>query len=349
MTTFGVSMAASIREPIVRIANLAEMAEAHGFKYSYFIDSQMAVKDVYVTMAMAAVRTKSIRLGTGVTNPITRDLTVTAAAISAINEVSNGRAVLGMGNGGTSVWGIGLEGANLAATRAAFTTLRGLLDGQDVHHNGITIRMKAATPRIPIYVSGTRSKMLRLAGRHADGVIIMGSSQPTLLQRQLDEVFAGLRESGRDRTAFHVDLWQTISLRDDPRQAIEDVKSWVASQLVGWFARSSEKLPPELERVIDRERVTQAVQSYEIADHLSLHAKHRELVTDDLVGVMTISGDRQQCITSLKAICQLDVDNVTLSLLSGGREGRLEQLADAVSEAAAHGGAGSSVAESRGA
>jgi 5,10-methylenetetrahydromethanopterin reductase len=329
MTSFGLSMAASVREPIERIARLVSGAEERGFEYAYVLDSQMAFKDVYVTLALCARETSRIRLGTGVTNPLTRDLTVTASSIAAIQEVSGGRAVLGMGNGGTSVEGIGLQGTKLGATREAVRKLRALLDGEEVVHNDVPVRMTRTHGRVPILLSGSRPKMLELAGRVADGVILMGSSHPRLIQQQLDPVLAGLERSGRARESFHVDLWQTISLSGDKQQAIEDVKSWVASQLVWWFARS-DALPPELEAVIDRERLDETNRTYDISQHLSLQAEHRELVSEELADVMTIAGDEGHCARRLRALGELDVDNVTLTLLSGGREGRLDALGELI-------------------
>lgn len=331
--SFGLSLAASTREPITRIADLLAAAEELGFRYAFVIDSQLAVKDAYVTLTMCALRTHSIKLGTGVTNPITRDLTVTASTMSALQEVSGGRAVLGLGNGATSVEGIGLKGANLAATREAISKLRALLDGRPVQHNGVEVQMPPALGQVPIYLAASRPRMLQLAGEVADGVIVMGSAHPKLVQEQLDSVALGLRKSGRPREAFHVDLWQTISVSDDKRKAVEDVKSWVASQLVWWLARArAESLPPELEAVIDWERVRAPDQAYDITEHLSLHARHREMVTDELADVMAIAGDVEHSVARLRDLCRLDVDNVTLALLSGGREQRLKTLGHVMRE-----------------
>jgi 5,10-methylenetetrahydromethanopterin reductase len=331
MTTFGLSLAASVREPIDRVAQLLARAEELGFTRGYILDSQMAFKDVYVTLALAALRTRKIVLGTGVTNPITRDLTVTASSISAIQEVSSGRAVLGLGNGASSVEGIGLAGSDIAATRRAIIKLRALLAGDVVEHNGLEIRMSPAAETVPIFLSGSRPRMLRLAGELADGVILMGPSHPRLLGDQLDAVFEGLRRAGRSRAGFHIDLWQTVSVSDDREQAIEDVKSWVASQLVWWFARA-ERIPPELQHVIDWDRVAAAKDTYDISQHLSLHAAHRELVSPELADLMTIAGNADHAITRLRELGSLDVDSVTLSLLSGGREARLETLGRVIAE-----------------
>jgi 5,10-methylenetetrahydromethanopterin reductase len=331
VTTFGLSLAASVREPISRIADLVGEAERRRFAYAFVIDSQMAFKDVYVTLASCAQRTNSIRLGTGVTNPITRDVTVTASSISAIHELSGGRAVLGLGNGATATEGIGLRGAKLAETREAVRTLRALLDGDEAVHNGLRIRMPGTQGRVPIFLSASRPRMLRLAGEVADGVILMGPANATMLRRQLDPVLDGLARSGRSRNQFHIDIWQTISVSDDKERAIGDVKSWVASQLMYWFARIDE-LPPEVADLIDRDQLDAAAADYVVSEHLSLHAKHRELVSPELADLMTIAGDNDHAVRRLQEVAALGADNITLTLLSGGREQRLGRLGDVIAE-----------------
>lgn len=291
----------------------------------------MAFKDVYVTLALCAERTESIRLGTGVTNPITRDLTVTASSISAIQELSGGRAVLGLGNGATSTEGIGLRGAKLAETRDAVQKLRALLDGEEVVHNSLRIQMPGTRGSVPILLSASRPRMLRLAGEVADGVILMGPANATMLRRQLDCVMEGLADSGRSRDQFHIDIWQTISVADDKDHAIEDVKSWVASQLMYWFARIDD-LPPEIAGLIDRRQLDEAAAEYVVSEHLSLQAGHRELVSPELADLMTIAGDTDHAVRRLQEVVALGVDNVTLTLLSGGRESRLERLGDVIAE-----------------
>ena len=339
----GLSLAASLREPIQRVAGLIARAEELGFGAAYVIDSQLAVKDAYTTLTAAALRTNDIRLGTGVTNPITRDLTVTASSFAALQEVSGGRAVLGLGNGATSVEGVGLKGANLAGVREAILQLRGLLDGRPVRHNGVEVQLPPTQGRVPILLSGSRARMLKLAGEVADGAIVMSSAQPRLVQEQLDQVREGLELSGRRREDFHVDLWQTISVRDDRAQAVEDVKSWVASQLVWWLARA-DTVPPEIAAAVDWEKARAATQAYDITEHLSLHARHRELVTDQLVDVLAIAGDEEHATARLRELAALDVDGITLSLLSGGREERLETLGRIVRRVAPEAGPASRTA-----
>src|SRR5438477_156812 len=89
----------------------------------------------------------------------------------------------------------------------------------------------------------------QLAVKDADGVIVMGPGQPAFVEEQLRHVDEGLAESGRPRDAFTVDVWQTISIRDDRADAIEDVKPWVSSIVWTWFARAK-SLPDEIARLL---------------------------------------------------------------------------------------------------
>src|SRR5262245_19859515 len=110
---YGFMMAVSPREPIDRFASLARMAEDLGFTMAWVGDSQLIFKNAYVAMALAAKETTRIQIGPGVTPAVTRHFTEIANALSAINELSNGRAVLGRGVGDSSVRPLGLKPATV--------------------------------------------------------------------------------------------------------------------------------------------------------------------------------------------------------------------------------------------
>jgi 5,10-methylenetetrahydromethanopterin reductase len=287
------------------------------------------MKDVYVAMALCAVNTERIKLGPGVTNPITRDITLTACSISAIQEVSNGRAILGIGAGGSAVEGIGLKAARVQVMEEQIVLLRRLFAGETVEIRGARVQLRVSQGQVPIYVSATQPKMLALAGRVADGVILMGSSTPHLVKQQIDTILAAAREAGRKREEIVIDLWQTISVSDDRQQALNDVKAWVASQSKWWFSRATDT-PAEVAAAVHGSEVQQTAQAYEYLDHLSLHAEHKDSVSDDLADLMAIAGDAEYCAAKLRAVASLGVDHMTLALLSGGRMRRLQQLAEVV-------------------
>src|SRR5690348_14309648 len=100
--TVGLSLGVSAREPLSRVSELAAQIEASGFDRLWFVDYHLVMKDTVVAMTLAATATKRIQIGPGVANPRTRHLSVLANAMNAINEISRGRALLGVGTGHTS-------------------------------------------------------------------------------------------------------------------------------------------------------------------------------------------------------------------------------------------------------
>ena len=109
----GLSLGISPREPISHTVQVVQNAEKLGFDSVWIADVQLSMKDCYIALALCAVNTSSIMLSTGVTNPITRHPTTLANGFTALNEVSNGRAIVGMGTGWTGVYSIGLKPATI--------------------------------------------------------------------------------------------------------------------------------------------------------------------------------------------------------------------------------------------
>src|SRR5688572_8328676 len=107
-----------------QVAEHARAADEAGFTQMTMIDSQNLSRDVYSMLTVAALNTKRIKLATGVTNPITRHPTVTANAIASINEISGGRAFLGLGGGISSVWTMGVKTQPLRDVREMVGFLR---------------------------------------------------------------------------------------------------------------------------------------------------------------------------------------------------------------------------------
>ena len=114
---------------------------------------------------------------------------------------------------------------------------------------GREIRVATGGKRVPIFVAASQPRMLRLAGALADGVILMGAAQPELTRWQLDHVAAGAAEAGRTLQDVFVDLWFTISISDDRKKALDDVRPWAASQ-ARWFAKWREL--PDLAQAVHR-------------------------------------------------------------------------------------------------
>ena len=326
VTRFGISRGVSPREPLAAVGELARTVEELGFDALWFIDHQLGMKDVYTAMTLSALATERIEIGAGVTNLTTRHPTVTANATAALDEVSSGRALLGLGAGWVAVHSIGREPERLGAIRRGIDEFRRLFSGEEAELYGTRVRLATATRQVPVYLAVSQPGMLRLAGELCDGAVVMGAADPEFCRWQLDFIHEGLDRGGRRREDLTIDLFVTMSIDDDEDRAVSDVRAWATSQAATF--QVWKRVPPGWERF--RHEFLSAERSYEYTDHLSLRAEHKEIVSREFVQSVAIAGDRKTCIERLREVAALDFDRITFALLSGGRRRRLEQLATEV-------------------
>lgn len=315
-------MGISPREPIARLAGLAKIAEDSGFSMAWVADSQLITKDPYVAMTLAAEATSSIRMGPGVANPITRHFTTLACTMTSLNEVSSGRAVLGVGSGDSAVFPLGLAPASIAQLRESIKAFRSLCHGEAISVDGKTVQMITATGDVPVFLAASQPRMLQLAGEVADGVILMGAANTEVTAWQLEHVARGAESAGRRLDDVFVDLWFAASISEDGSRARQDVRAWATSQ-ARWFSRWKE-LPGPLAAY--KAEFDAAFAAYQFSEHLSTHAEHAGVISDELVDLIAVSGDGARCLDRVRPFAGMKVDRVTLALLPGGREARLERF-----------------------
>jgi len=213
-------------EPIV-------LAESLGYTHAWLDDSQMLFSDPYISLALAAERTSSIRLGVGVTNPSTRTPAVTANAIATVNRLAPGRVTLGIGTGNTALRAMGLPAARIAELATHIDVVRGLLMGAGARH---TVKgaerdiffispeqgwIDISTP-IPIWVAGSGPRVLRLAGERGDGVILFGTVDPELLQSAISHVRRGAVLAGRRMEDIPVMVMTAYCLLEPGESALSE-------------------------------------------------------------------------------------------------------------------------------
>ena len=323
---FAISMGVSPREPLGRVGELAGRAEALGFNAIWYIDHQLGMKDVYAAMNVAALNTSRIQIGSAVTNLLTRHPSVTANATTALDELSDGRALLGLGAGWVALRSIGLEPVKVGDIRAGIDNFRALFSGEPFELDGQRVQLATARRQIPIYLAVSQPRMLRTCGEMCDGAILMGGAHPDFCRWQLDFLYQGLEKAGRDRSEVLVDLTVAMSIDDDQDKATGDIRAWATSQAATfnvWKSMPSawEKYRPEFQTAFD---------SYHYTEHLSLRAGHKQVVSDEFVQSVAIAGNLDYCVDRLRELVRLDIDRITFALLSGGRERRLQQLAEDV-------------------
>ncbi len=323
---YGISMGVSAREPLTRTSELARAVDEQGFEALWYIDFQLGMKDVYAVMNLAAMATDSVQIGAAVTNIVTRHPTITANATAALDELSDGRAMLGLGAGWSAVLAAGGRPSKLSELRAGIDEFHQLFTGETVALYGSDIRLATATRQIPIYVAVSQPGMLRMAGEVCDGAIVMGAADPEFCAWQLDYLYQGLEAAGRRRQDLTIDLMVTMSVDDDEQQALSDVRAWATSQAATFHPWK--RMPAAWEKY--RDEFARAADAYHLVDHLSLQAGHKELISDEFVRSVALVGDVDTCVARLRELWELDIDRITFALLSGGRERRLAELADII-------------------
>src|ERR671924_2063065 len=150
--SFGVCFAPD--PPPGRWADLARLAERNGFENAWLFDSHVLWQDVYPVFTLMAAATSRIKIGPCVTNPATRDPTVTASAMATLNQISGGRMVLGMGRGDSAQRVLGRKPVTVERMEQDCLLIRDLAEGREAKVEGVTVGIKWAQGRLPIYIAG---------------------------------------------------------------------------------------------------------------------------------------------------------------------------------------------------
>lgn len=208
--------------PPGEVASVVRRAEELGFEAAWVLDEGVVTRDVHVTLAASAGATSTIRIGTGITNPYTRHPGVTANAIATLDELSGGRAFVGIGAGG----GLTLDPLAIARDRPVETVaamvdaLRLLFAGETVDADHGVVRLRGASlPHhrngIEIWVAGRGPRMLSMAARRADGVHL------SWLHRELiGEVVARIRVEGAPRVSITVPIVTSAAEHETAREQL---------------------------------------------------------------------------------------------------------------------------------
>ena len=323
----GLSLGISSREPILHNVEVVKHAEELGFDSAWIADCQLSMKDCFTALALCAVNTSKIFLSTGVTNPLTRHPSVLANTFTALNEVSNGRALVGIGVGWTGVFPIGLKPATIKQMEESIITIRNLCSGEEVpggEHG--PYEMVTGKGPIPIYIAANQQRMLRLSGRVADGVILMGGANEEFLSWQIDLVKEGAEQAGRSMDNIKLHLWSNISMSEDREQARDDVSHWVTSQ-AETFAKWRE-LPDFLQPY--KSDFEAASKAYDRLEHMSQHAEHKGVVSGELIDYLALVGSAEECLERIRKLAKLGLDGVTLAFRAGGRKERMEEIHEGI-------------------
>lgn len=239
MTARGFGVALPPDGQLDELALLARDVERLGYDTLWCNDDRLQ-RDVFVTLAVAAQATQRIALGPGVTNPYSRHPALIATAAATLDELSHGRAVVGLGAGGTNHRALGISRRRpAAALREAVEVIRGLLAGERITVDGDVVRTCEAeldfAPRradLPIYIGARGPRNLELAGEVADGVIVGNVATAQGWEYALGRVLAGAHRAARDPATVRCVAWLYCAIDEDRASAIDAVRPMVATSLI---------------------------------------------------------------------------------------------------------------------
>jgi 5,10-methylenetetrahydromethanopterin reductase len=227
---------------VAELVRLARLSEELGYSHFWYTDVRFA-RECYVALAAVALATEKIQIGTGVTDPYSRHPAITAAAIATLDELSNGRAVLGIGIGGAGFKELGIEKTlPIAAMREAVEMIKALLRGERVTSQGKVLSVdggklsfKPVRSDIPVYFATHGAQMTRLAGQIADGVLVANVLQPGAFDFYTGKIDEGLAKAGRQGEAFDIGLRVEACISDDDEAALAVMRRRVASRVMSQY------------------------------------------------------------------------------------------------------------------
>jgi 5,10-methylenetetrahydromethanopterin reductase len=232
-------LALPLGAPVPDLLELAVDAERLGYRWLWVNDDRLE-RDPFTVLAAVAERTDRILLGPGVTNPYSRHPALLATAIATLDELSGGRAVLGLGAGGTNHRALAIERTAPAATlRDSIELIRELLAGSTATLDAGAVRAREARldfaaprPDIPIYVGSRGPRVLEVAGELADGAIVGNVATREGWEYATARVAAGAQRAGRDLDAVRLVAWLYVCVADDEREALDAIRPMAATSLV---------------------------------------------------------------------------------------------------------------------
>lgn len=300
-------------------ADFATRAEALGWDGLVFADTQNITGDPYSALCLSAHRTEKLKLGVGVTNPVTRHPAVTASAIHTVQVESGGRALLGIGRGDSSLAHLGMRPAPVRELVTYVERVQRFLSGDVVDLDGVPSEnmwiRHTNLPKVPVDVAATGPKVIAAAARLADGVTFSVGADLDRLRWAIDVARSARADHGLAGAPFSMGAWVTVVSHPDVDRARQLARGGMGifAHFAGMPGGHQEHLDDEERAIADRLGA-----EYDLANHGRADASHASLLTDDFVDRFGIVGPVEHCVERLVAIADLGFDR--LVVVPGSRD-----------------------------
>ena len=311
--------------PARSVVDLMRRGEEAGFSHGWTFDSCVLWQEPFVIHSQILAATERMRVGPMVTNPSTRDWTVTASVFATLQEMFGDRVICGIGRGDSAVRVTGGRPATLAKLERAMLTIKGLAEGRAVEIGGTPIQMPwvRGDVSLPVWMGAYGPKALEVAGRVADGFILQ-LADPYLTRWMVDHVRESAAAAGRARSDVTICVAAPAYVSDDLDHAREQCR-WFGgmvgnhvADLVARYGDSESQVPSALTDYIKQR------EGYDYAHHGRAGNPSTGFVPDEVVDRFCLLGPPQAQIDRIAELAEIGVDQVAVYAMHDAKESTVE-------------------------
>jgi probable F420-dependent oxidoreductase len=309
--------------PARRVVELTKRAEELGFTHAWTFDSHILWEEPFVIHSQMLSATERMMVGPFVTNPISRDPTVTASTFATLNEMFGNRTICGIGRGDSVVRVLGRKPTTLAQLEVAMHAIKELAEGRSVEVAGVEVKIPwVENGRLDVWMAGYGPKALDLVGRKADGFILQ-LADPTILQWTMQRVHDAARAAGRDPREVKICVAAPAYVGDDLAHAREQCRwfgGMVGNHVADLVSRygSNGEVPQALTDYI------KAREGYDYAHHGKAGNPSTDFVPDEIVDRFCVLGTPDDHVAKLSELRDLGADQFNVYLMHDAMEETLE-------------------------
>ena len=309
--------------PRSRVVELTRRAEELGFSHAWTFDSHILWQEPFVIYSQMLAATERIVVGPMVTNPVTRDPTVTASLFATLNDMYGNRTICGIGRGDSAQRVLGKKPTTLAQTEEAIHIIKELAEGRSIETPAGEVRIPwVRDGKLDVWMAGYGPKALALVGQVADGFILQ-LADPAILRWTVDKVREAAEDAGRDPAELAICVAAPAYVGDDLAHAREQCRwfgGMVGNHVADLVRRYGEdgEIPQALTDYI------KAREGYDYAHHGRAGNPDTEFVPDEIVDRFCVLGTVDDHVAKLRELESLGVTQFSVYLMHDAQDETLE-------------------------
>ncbi len=319
--------------PSARVVDLAKKAEAYGFTYVWAFDSHILWQEPFPIFAQILAETRNVIVGPMVTNPATRDWTVTASLFATLNEMYGNRTVIGIGRGDSAVRVTNGKPTTLATLRESIHVIRELANGRSVNYKDSELRLPwAGKSRAEVWVAAYGPKALALTGEVGDGFILQ-LADPSITEWTIKAVRDAAAAAGRDPKSVKICVAAPAYVTDGTEAGLAH-----GLEQCRWFGGMvGNHVADIVERYGDSAPVPKALtdyikgrKGYDYNEHGKAGNSHTNFVPDEIINRFCIVGPVEAHIKRLNELRDMGVDQFSVYLQHDSKDETLRAYGEKV-------------------